>query len=174
MRNALRNAAAVKLLLSAARTELPTSRVTCSSFMEPFASGHCGENQRELTSVQPATITNDEVPMNCEGQDRQVSNLVRTVWKITDAEAGYEPTGTTSAFSEHEYGSAARSLREGTAEMFTKFCRNLGREKVLRAGSKRRSPSAFTRYPSVQMVTKVGLRHKLNQRFNRSTQTGKR
>lgn len=52
-------------------------------------------------------------------QHAQVRNVMRAAWKLTDAEEGIKRLEGLARFLEHEYESAARSLREGMAEMFT-------------------------------------------------------
>jgi transposase-like protein len=58
----------------------------------------------------------DELPRE---QHAQALNLMRAAWKLTDAEEGIKRLEGLARFLEHEYESAARSLREGMAEMFT-------------------------------------------------------
>ena len=58
----------------------------------------------------------DELPRE---QHPQALNLMRAAWKLTDAEEGIKRLEGLARFLEHEYESAARSLREGMAEMFT-------------------------------------------------------
>ena len=58
----------------------------------------------------------DELPRE---QHAQVLNLMRAAWKLTDADEGIKRLEGLARFLEHEYESAARSLREGMAEMFT-------------------------------------------------------
>jgi putative transposase len=58
----------------------------------------------------------DELPRE---QHSQVLNLMRAAWKLTDADEGVKRLEGLARFLEHEYESAARSLREGMAEMFT-------------------------------------------------------
>jgi len=45
--------------------------------------------------------------------------MMRAAWKITDAQEGMKRTEQLARFLEHDHESAARSLREGMAEMFT-------------------------------------------------------
>jgi putative transposase len=52
-------------------------------------------------------------------QHAQVLNVMRAAWKLSDAEEGVKRLEGLARFLEHEYESAARSLREGMAEMFT-------------------------------------------------------
>lgn len=58
----------------------------------------------------------DELPRE---QHAQTLNVMRAAWKLTDAEEGIKRLEGLARFLEHEYESAARSLREGMAEMFT-------------------------------------------------------
>jgi len=45
--------------------------------------------------------------------------MMRAAWEITDAEEGMKRIEQLARFLEHDHESAARSLREGMAEMFT-------------------------------------------------------
>ena len=58
----------------------------------------------------------DELPRD---QQPQVVNVMRAAWKLTDADEGIKRLEGLARFLEHDYASAARSLREGMAEMFT-------------------------------------------------------
>ena len=58
----------------------------------------------------------DELPRE---QHAQVLNVMRAAWKLTDADEAMKRLEGLARFLEHEYESAARSLREGMAEMFT-------------------------------------------------------
>jgi len=58
----------------------------------------------------------DELPRE---HHAQALNLLRAAWKLTDADEGIKRLEGLARFLEHEYESAARSLREGMAEMFT-------------------------------------------------------
>lgn len=58
----------------------------------------------------------DELPRD---QHPQVMNVMRAAWKLTDADEGMKRLEGLARFLEHEHESAARSLREGMAEMFT-------------------------------------------------------
>jgi putative transposase len=58
----------------------------------------------------------DELPRQ---QHAQTLNLMRAAWKLTDAEEGMKRLEQLARFFEREHESAARSLREGMAEMFT-------------------------------------------------------
>jgi putative transposase len=58
----------------------------------------------------------DELPRE---QHAQVVNVMRAAWKLTDADEGIKKLEGLARFLEHDYESAARSLREGMTEMFT-------------------------------------------------------
>jgi putative transposase len=58
----------------------------------------------------------DELPRE---QQSQVVSVMRAAWKLTDADEGMKRLEGLARFLEHDYVSAARSLREGMAEMFT-------------------------------------------------------
>src|SRR3954466_12739208 len=58
----------------------------------------------------------DELPRE---QHAQVLNVMRAAWKLSDADEGMKRLEGLARFLEHEHESAARSLREGMAEMFT-------------------------------------------------------
>ena len=58
----------------------------------------------------------DELPRE---QHAQALNVMRAAWKTTDADEGMKRIEQLARFLEHDHESAARSLREGMAEMFT-------------------------------------------------------
>src|SRR3954451_816133 len=58
----------------------------------------------------------DELPKE---QQPQVMNLMRAAWRVAEAEEGVKRLEQLARFLEQEHESAARSLREGLAEMFT-------------------------------------------------------
>lgn len=58
----------------------------------------------------------DELPKE---QQPQAMNLLRAAWRVSDAEEGVKRLEQLARFLEPEHESAARSLREGMAEMFT-------------------------------------------------------
>jgi transposase-like protein len=58
----------------------------------------------------------DELPRE---QHAQALNVMRAAWKLTDADQGVKKLEQLARFLEHDHESAARSLREGMAEMFT-------------------------------------------------------
>ena len=58
----------------------------------------------------------DELPRE---QHAQTLNVMRAAWQLTDADQGVKKLEQLARFLEHDHASAARSLREGMAEMFT-------------------------------------------------------
>jgi putative transposase len=58
----------------------------------------------------------DELPKE---QQAQTLNLMRAAWRVCNADEGVKRLEQLARFLEQEYESAARSLREGMAEMFT-------------------------------------------------------
>jgi putative transposase len=58
----------------------------------------------------------DELPKE---QHAQALNVMRATWRLPDAEEGMKRLEQLARFLEHDYESAARSLREGMIEMFT-------------------------------------------------------
>jgi putative transposase len=58
----------------------------------------------------------DELPKE---RQPQALNLMRAAWRVSDADKGVKRMEQLARFLEHEHESAARSLREGMAEMFT-------------------------------------------------------
>jgi transposase-like protein len=58
----------------------------------------------------------DELPREPHAQ---VVNVMRAAWKMTDFDEGVKRLEGLARFLEHDYESAARSLREGMAAMFT-------------------------------------------------------
>ena len=58
----------------------------------------------------------DELPRE---QHAQTLNVMRAAWKLIDADQGVKKLEQLARFLEHDYESAAKSLREGLAEMFT-------------------------------------------------------
>jgi hypothetical protein len=58
----------------------------------------------------------DELPKE---QQPHAMNLMRAARRVWDAEEGLKRLEQLARFLEHEHESAARSLREGMAEMFT-------------------------------------------------------
>jgi putative transposase len=120
---ATENAAAVKLLLNGLREQgLPTDRRYL--FVIDGAKALRAAIEEVFGSDQPVQRCRnhkmrnvlDELPRE---QHAQVLNLMRAAWKIADAEEGMKRLEQLARFLEHDYVSAARSLREGLAEMFT-------------------------------------------------------
>ena|SRR6516225_10292217 len=70
---------------------------------------------RQRPTLQMRNVI-DELPRE---QHAQVLNVMRAAWKLSDAEEGVKRLEGLARFLEHEYEAAARSLREGMAEMFT-------------------------------------------------------
>ena len=58
----------------------------------------------------------DELPKNQQGQ---TLNLMRAAWKVKTADEGEKRLEQLARFLERDHESAARSVREGMAEMFT-------------------------------------------------------
>ena len=52
-------------------------------------------------------------------RQNQTRNLMRAAWKVTAAEEGEKRLEQLARYLEHDYQSAARSLREGIKDMFT-------------------------------------------------------
>jgi transposase-like protein len=120
---ATENAASVKGLLTHLRDQgLPTDRqylfvidgakALRAAIDEVFGSAQHVQRCRnhKLRNVL------DELP---EEQQGQTLNLMRAAWKVTTAEEGEKRLEQLARFLERDYESAARSLREGMAEMFT-------------------------------------------------------
>ena len=120
---ATENAAAVKRLLTHLRDQgLPTDRKYL--FVIDGAKALRAGIEEVFGAQQPVQrcrnhkIRNvlDELP---EDQQGQTLNLMRAAWKVPTAEEGEKRLEQLARFLEHDYESAARSLREGMAEMFT-------------------------------------------------------
>ena len=120
---ATENAAAVKTLLTRLRDQgLPTglkylfvidgAKALRAGIEEVFGSDQPVQRCRnhKMRNVM------DELPRE---QHAQTLNLMRAAWKLTDADEGMKRLEQLARFLEHEHASAARSLREGMAEMFT-------------------------------------------------------
>lgn len=120
---ATENAAAVKRLLTRLREQgLPTDRkylfvidgakALRAGIEEVFGVG------QEVQRCRNHKVRNvlDELP---EEQHGQALNLMRAAWKVKTAEEGEKRLEQLARFLEHDHESAARSLREGIAEMFT-------------------------------------------------------
>jgi putative transposase len=120
---ATENAAAVKRLLTHLRDQgLPTDRKYL--FIIDGAKALRAGIEEVFGADQPVQrcrnhkVRNvlDELP---EEQQGQTLNLMRAAWKVTTAEEGEKRIEQLARFLERDYDSAARSLREGMAEMFT-------------------------------------------------------
>ncbi len=120
---ATENAAAVKRLLTHLRDHgLPTDRkylfvidgakALRAAIDEVFGAGQPVQRCRnhKLRNVL------DELP---EDQQGQALNLMRAAWKVRTAEEGEKRLEQLARFVERDHESAARSIREGMAEMFT-------------------------------------------------------
>ena len=120
---ATENAAAVKRLLTHLRDQgLPTDRkylfvidgakALRAAIEEVFGVG------QEVQRCRNHKVRNvlDELP---EDQPGQTLNLMRAAWKVKTAEEGEKRLEQLAHFLEGSYESAAGSLREGMAEMFT-------------------------------------------------------
>jgi putative transposase len=120
---ATENAAAVKRLLTRLRDQgLPTDRKYL--FVIDGAKALRAGIEEVFGADQPVQrcrnhkVRNvlDELP---EEQRGQTLNLMRAAWKVSTAEEGEKRLEQLARFLEHDYESAAKSLREGMAEMFT-------------------------------------------------------
>ena len=120
---ATENAAAVKTLLTRLRDQgLPTglkylfvidgAKALRAGIEEVFGSDQ--PVQRCRNHKMRNVI--DELPRD---QHAQTLNLMRAAWRLTDADEGAKRLEQLAKFLEHDHPSAARSLREGMAEMFT-------------------------------------------------------
>jgi len=120
---ATENAAAVKKLLVALRDRgLPTDRqylfvIDGAKALRAGIEEVFGVDQ-PVQRCRNHKMRNvlDELPRE---QHAQVLNVMRAAWKLSDADEGMKRLEGLARFLEHEYESAARSLREGMAEMFT-------------------------------------------------------
>ncbi len=120
---ATENAAAVKALLTRLREQgLPTDRRYL--FVIDGAKALRAGIEEVFGSDQPVQRCRnhkmrnvvDELPKE---QQAQTLNLMRAAWKLSDADEGMKRMEQLARFLEHDYTSAARSLREGMHEMFT-------------------------------------------------------
>jgi putative transposase len=120
---ATENAAAVKNLLTGLRDRgLPTDQQYL--FVIDGAKALRAGIEEVFGSDQPVQRCRnhkmrnvlDELPRE---QHAQVINVMRATWKLTDCDEGMKRLEGLARFLEHDYESAARSLREGMAEMFT-------------------------------------------------------
>jgi putative transposase len=118
---ATENAAAVKKLLVGLRDRGLRTRPAIP-VRDRWRQGVAGRDRRgvwrgaagaAVSKPQNADVL-EELPRE---QHAQVRNVMRAAWKLTDAEAGIKRLESLARFLEHEYESAARSLREGMADM---------------------------------------------------------
>ena len=120
---ATENAAAVKRLLIHLRDHgLPTDRtylfvIDGAKALRAAIDEVFGADQ-QVQRCRNHKLRNvlDELPQDQQGQ---TLNLMRAAWKCATAEEGEKRLEQLARFLEHDYESAARSLREGLAEMFT-------------------------------------------------------
>ena len=120
---ATENAAAVKRLLTHLRDQgLPTDRtylfvIDGAKALRAAIEEVFGTTQH-VQRCRNHKVRNvlDELPQEQRGQ---TLNLMRAAWKVTTAEEGEKRLEQIAHFLEHDHESAARSLREGMAEMFT-------------------------------------------------------
>jgi len=120
---ATENAAAVKQLLTNLRDQgLPTDRkylfvIDGAKALRAAIDEVFGTDQ-PVQRCRNHKMRNviDEVPKE---QHAQALNLMRAAWRVSDAEEGVKRLEQLARFLEQEHESAARSLREGMAEMFT-------------------------------------------------------
>ena len=120
---ATENAAAVKQLFTHLRDQgLPTNRKYL--FVIDGAKALRAAIEEVFGSDQPVQRCRnhkmrnvlDELPKE---EQPQALNLMRAAWRVSDAAEGMKRLEHLARFLEHEHESAARSLREGLAEMFT-------------------------------------------------------
>jgi transposase-like protein len=120
---ATENAAAVKSLFTRLRDQgLPTDRKYL--FVIDGAKALRAGIEEVFGSEQPVQRCRnhkmrnvlDELPRE---QHAQALNVMRAAWQLTDADQGVKKLEQLARFLEHDYESAARSLREGMAEMST-------------------------------------------------------
>jgi transposase-like protein len=120
---ATENAAAVKQLFTNLRDQgLPTdhkylfvidgAKALRAAIEEVFGAGQ--PVQRCRNHKMRNVI--DELPKE---QQSQALNLMRAAWRVSDAEEGVKRLEQLARFLDQQHESAARSLREGMAEMFT-------------------------------------------------------
>jgi len=120
---ATENAAAVKSLLTGLRDRgLATDRNYL--FVIDGAKALRAAIQEVFGSQQPVQRCRNHKLSNVikelpKEQQSQTRNLMRAAWKVHSAEEGEKRLEQLARFLEHDYESAARSLREGMAEMFT-------------------------------------------------------
>ena len=120
---ATENAAAVKSLLTGLRDRgLPTDRRYL--FVIDGAKALRAGIEEVFGADQPVQRCRNHKMDNVlkelpQEQQSQTRNLMRAAWKVGTAEEGEKRLEQLARYLEHDYESAARSLREGTKEMFT-------------------------------------------------------
>jgi putative transposase len=120
---ATENAAAVKQLFTKLRDQgLPTDRKYL--FVIDGAKALRTAIDEVFGADQPVQRCRNHKMRNVIGelpkeQQAQAMNLMRAAWRVSDAEEGVKRLEQLARFLEHEHESAARSLREGLAEIFT-------------------------------------------------------
>lgn len=120
---ATENAAAVKSLLTGLRDRgLPTDRkylfvIDGAKALRAAIEEVFGDDQpvQRCRNHKMDNVMN-ELPKE---QQPQTRNLLRAAWKVTTAEEGEKRLEQLARYLEHDYESAARSLREGMKDMFT-------------------------------------------------------
>lgn len=119
---ATENAASVKRLLTRLRDQgLPTDRkylfIDGAKALRAAIEEVFGAEQ-PVQRCRNHKVRNvlDELP---DEQHGQALNLLRAAWKVKTADEGEKRLEQLARFLEHDYESAARSLREGIKEMFT-------------------------------------------------------
>jgi putative transposase len=120
---ATENAAAVKALLTDLRDRgLPTDRKYL--FVIDGAKALRAAIEEVFGDDQPVQRCRNHKMDNVmqelpKEQQNQTRNLMRAAWKVTIAEEGEKRMEQLARYLEHDYESAARSLREGMKDMFT-------------------------------------------------------
>jgi putative transposase len=120
---ATENAASVKGLLTGLRDRgLPTDRkylfvIDGAKALRAAIEEVFGDDQpvQRCRNHKMDNVMN-ELPKE---QQPQTRNLMRAAWKVTTAEEGEKRLEQLARYLEHDYESAARSLREGIKDMFT-------------------------------------------------------
>jgi transposase-like protein len=120
---ATENAAAVKSLLTGLRDRgLPTDRkylfvIDGAKALRAAIEEVFGDDQ-PVQRCRNHKLENvmQELPKE---QQQQTRNLMRAAWKVNTAEEGEKRLEQLARYLEHDYESAARSLREGMKDMFT-------------------------------------------------------
>ena len=120
---ATENAAAVKSLLTGLRDRgLPTDRRYL--FVIDGAKALRAGIEEVFGADQPVQRCRNHKMDNVlkelpQEQQRQTRNLLRAAWKVGTVEEGEKRLEQLARYLEHDYESAARSLREGMKDMFT-------------------------------------------------------